>query len=67
MSEKRGKITKQMHAFKGYPSSYHVSVLNYFNRELQIKYTESGIKNKIIYLLTELKGFNFVILQLRRS
>ena len=54
------KITKRSHAFKGYVGSYNVEILNTFNPELQIKDTKSAIKNEIIYLLTELKGFKFV-------
>ena len=34
--------------------------MNYFDPELQLKNTESGIENKLIYLLTELTGFKFV-------
>ena len=54
------KITKQAHAFKGYASSYNVEILNSFNPELQLKDTESAIKNKLKELLTELRGFKFV-------
>ena len=53
-------MTKQSHAFKGYTSSYHVEILNYFNPELQLKETKSAIKYKIIDLLSELKGLKFV-------
>ena len=30
------KITKWVHAFKGYASSYNVGILNSFNPELQL-------------------------------
>ena len=54
------KITKRVHAFKGYTSFYHVEILNSFGPELQLKDTESAIKNKLIDLLTQLKGFKLV-------
>ena len=60
LSEKNVKLTKRAYAFKGYASSYSVEMLHSFNFELQIKDTESAIKNKLIDLLTQLKGFNFV-------
>ena len=34
--------------------------MNSFNPELQLKYTESTIKNKLLDLLTDLNGFKFV-------
>ena len=43
--------------FKGYASSYNAENLNSFNPEVQLKDTESTIKNKLIDLLTQLKGF----------
>ena len=45
---------------KGLASIYNVEFLNSFNPELQLKDTESAIKNKLIELLTWLKGFTFV-------
>ena len=54
------KIAKGTHAIKGYANSYNVEILNSFNPELQLKGTETAIKNKLIDLLTELKGFKFV-------
>ena len=54
-------MTKQSHAFKGYISSYNVKILNSSNPELQPKDTESEIQNKLTDLLSELKGFKFVI------
>ena len=53
------KISKQTHAFKGYASTYNVQILNSFNSELQLKHTESEIKNKTKKLLSELIGFKF--------
>ena len=54
------KITKWAHPFKGYESSYNAEVLNSFNPEIQLKDTESAIKNKLTRILTELRGFKFV-------
>ena len=39
---------------------YDVEILNYFNPELQLKDTESTIKNKLSKLLTAPRGFKFV-------
>ena len=47
LNKKTEKITKRAHTFKGYASSYNVEVLNSFDPELQLKYTESAIKNKL--------------------
>ena len=61
LNEKNVKITKREHAFKAYPSTYNVEILNSFNPEIQLKDTESTLKSKPIELLTQLKGFKFVI------
>ena len=45
--EKNGKITKEFYAYKGYASSYNVNILNSFNTELQLKDTESAVRNKL--------------------
>ena len=45
---------------KGLASIYNVEFLNSFNPELQLKDTESAVKNKLIELLNWLKGFTFV-------
>ena len=60
LNEKNVKITKRVHAFKGFVSSYNVEILNSFNPELQLKDTESAIKNKLKKSLTELRGFKFL-------
>ena len=60
MYEKNTNITKRSHAFKGYIDSYNVEILNSFNPELQLNYTESAVRNKPIDLLSELKDFEFV-------
>ena len=46
--QKNAKITKRSHADKGYARTYSVKILNFFNRELQLKDTEYIIKNKLI-------------------
>ena len=46
---KRKKITKRAHAFKRFASFYDVEILNSFNSELQLKDSESAIKNKLKY------------------
>ena len=48
-----------IHAYIGYGSSY-VEVLIFFNLKLQLKDTESAIKNKLTHFLSELKRFKFV-------
>ena len=60
LTEKNVKIKKWAHAFKGLSSSYNAEILDSFDPELQLKDTESAIKNKLIDLLTQLKGFKFV-------
>ena len=59
-NEKNVKIIKWTHAFKGYASSHNAEIFNSFNLELQLKDIESTIKNKLIDLLSELKGFKFM-------
>ena len=55
MNEKNVKITILAHAFfEGF-----FEILNFFNPELQVKDTESTMKNKLKKLLTQLKGFKF--------
>ena len=54
---KNVKITKQADASEGYASSCNGLP---FNPELQLKNTESAIKNKLKKLLTKLRGFKFV-------
>ena len=53
-------ITKQSHGYKDYHNTYIVKILNSFNLELHLKGTEHSIRNKLIDLLTEFKGFNFL-------
>ena len=52
LNKKNIKITEQAHAFKSYAYSYNVEILNFFNLELQLKDTESIIRNKPIELFT---------------
>ena len=49
------------HVCKGYASTYHVRILKYFNPELQLNNAESASKNILIDLLSQLRGFKFVI------
>ena len=60
MKEKNVKITKWAHGFEGYASSYNVEKLNSLEPELQLKDTESAIKNKLKKKLPELRGSKFV-------
>ena len=53
-------MTKRAHAFKGFASSYNDKILNSFDPDLQLKDIEAAIKNKLIHLLTQLKGFKFM-------
>ena len=49
------------HVYKGYASTYHFRILKYFNPELQLNNAESASKNILIDLLSQLRGFKFVI------
>ena len=49
-----------LYRVKGYANCYNVNFLNSFNSELELKDTESAIKNKLKKLLAELKEFKFV-------
>ena len=60
LNENNVKITKQADAFKDYAITYNVGILSFFNPELRLKDTESEIKNNLIQLLSELRGFRFV-------
>ena len=52
VSHKLSKTIRREHSFKGFASTYIVEILNSFNTELQLKDTESGIKSKLIEVLT---------------
>ena len=54
------KIATRSHAYKDYASSYNLDIFNSFNPELQLKYTESAVRNKLIDLLSEGRVFKFV-------
>ena len=60
LNERNIKVTKREHAFKSFVSTYDVEILNSFNPELQLKDTESAIKNKLKKLLPDLRGFKVV-------
>ena len=49
-----------MFVLRGCACTYNVEISNSFNPKLQLKDTKSTIKNQLIELLTQLKGFNFV-------
>ena len=53
LNKKNVKVKKGEHDFKGYASSHNVEVLNSFNLKIELKDTESAIKNKFKKLLTE--------------
>ena len=67
LSKKNIKVAKREHAFKGQASTYNVETLNSLNAEHQLKDTESTFKSKLIELLTQLRGFKFVIYQFWHS
>ena len=46
---------------KSFASTHNAKILNSFNPALQIRDTESAIKNKLQKLVSELRGFKFVI------
>ena len=60
-SVKNAKITKWLNAYKGYANTYNIDILNSFNTKQQLKDTESAIRNSLIDLLSELRGFKLVI------
>ena len=45
--QKKTKITKESQAYRGYAGTYNVKILNFFNPKLQLKNTESAIRNKL--------------------
>ena len=54
-------ITSILNAiFKGFASTYNVEILNFFNTELQLKDTVLANNSKLINLLSQLKGFEFL-------
>ena len=57
---KNVKKTKQSHSYKGYASTDNANILNSFNPGLQLKNTESAIKNKLKKILLELTELKFV-------
>ena len=48
MDEKNVKITKGLHVYKDYASTYNIKTLNSFDSELQLKETEYEIRKKLI-------------------
>lgn len=49
------KTQKLKNEHRGYASTCNAEIFNYFIHELQLKDTEFGITNKIIYLLPKFK------------
>ena len=45
---------------KSFASTHNAKILNSFSPALQIRDTESAIKNKLQKLVSELRGFKFV-------
>ena len=60
LNKKNVKITKQSYACRGNASTFNVELLNYFNPELRLKGIEIVNRNKLIDLLSELRGFKIV-------
>ena len=60
LTKKNVKATKQVHTFKGYATFYNVEIVTSFNPKLQLKDTESAIKNQLKKILSELRGFKFM-------
>ena len=60
VNEKNVKTTTSSYAHTGCGSSCNVEILSSFNPELQLKDIESTIKNKLMNLLSKLRGFKFV-------
>ena len=58
---KKLKRKKQGHVFKNYACTYNLEILKFFNPELQLKSTNSTIKNNLKNSLNEIKGFKIVI------
>ena len=53
-------ITKLKHNFKSFASFYNVKIQYSINHKLQLKDTQSAIKNRLIELWTQLKFFKFL-------
>ena len=47
LNEKNMNITKRVQSFRGFTGFYNVKILNSFNLELQLKGTDSAIKNEV--------------------
>ena len=61
--QKNINITKREHVFKGFENTYNIS--NSFNPELQLKDTDSAIKNMLKKILNELRGVRYFSLLLK--
>ena len=58
--QKTYKNNKTRTSFKVFASTYNVKILNFFDPELQLKYTKSATKSKPKELLSQLNAFKFV-------
>ena len=52
---KNVKRIKRIHVYKCYASTYNGDILDSFHSELQLKNTQSAIKNNLKYLLSKLR------------
>ena len=57
--KKNVKIIKRAHTFKSFASTYYVEIFNFFDHGLNLKDTESAIKNNLKNLLSKLREFKF--------
>ena len=57
--KKNVKIIKRAHTFKSFASTYYVGIFNFFDHGLNLKDTESAIKNNLKNLLSKLREFKF--------
>ena len=60
LDPKNAKRTKRSNDYKGYASPYNADIFNSFNPELQLKDTESAIRNKLKDLLAESRDFKLM-------
>ena len=56
-NEKNVKLNKRSHAYRGYASTYNVEIVSSLNSELQLQDNEVAVENKLINVLSKLRGF----------
>ena len=54
---KKAKTIEQAHPFKNYAGTCNIEIFNFFNPEMQLKNTESAIKNKLKNFFNKLREF----------